>query len=533
MRKSPGLACLLLAACAGAFAAEPPAIPDRAAAETFKDAPAPWRDYLIQARAAERIADPLQRCLAFPDIPGNHWPAGHAVAHCRYHFAYKAPTLAEIAAMLDGGKLAELEALVDASQQRHFSEQDFSEDIHQIFDRALFDASPESDRVTAKWLELAPGSAYANLARGQFLVSSAWDARGGKYASETPRADLRRMSELAGDAIPYLEKSLEINQRLMPAYTVLLNLGMMDSREDVEEGAFERAGKIDPACVELARMRMNALEPRWGGSYEQMLGYASELKQYLPHRPQLAIHVEKPFADRGDRLIAEDRYTNEAIAVLETAVAIGSDEDALYDAADAAINSIETKPDPWKGAAYLLQESRFNEVNAWADRNIAWMLVRMEPEWSLRYAQRAVALKPDNAWGHYIAGAAYYNTKQYSQADREYAVAIEDPNQRQASLREVAEMWLFDGFQRDFAARKAGALRAKPYIDQLRTEYPDDGRGWILQFWKSMAIGGVVDEAAIRSTLKRVDRSDAWQVDQATRLQAMLDQISALKKKKH
>jgi tetratricopeptide (TPR) repeat protein len=517
---SPAFLVLLVASMA-APAAEPPAIPEHADPKRYEGMPEPWRDYLLQARAAERIADPLQRCLAFPDIPGNHWPAGHAAAHCRYHFAHKPPSLAEIAAMLDNGKVAELEALVDASQQRHFSEQDFGEDIHRIFDRAVFDGSAESDRATAKWLALRPDSAYANLARGQFLASSAWDARGGKYASQTPRASLRRMSELVGEAIPYLEKSLKIDPRLMPAYTVLINIGMMDSREDVESDAFERAKKIDPACVELARMRMNALEPRWGGSYEEMLGYASELKQYLPGRPQLAIHVEKPFADRGDRLIGDDRYTDEAIEVLDAAVAIGSDEEALYDAADAAINSTGAKPDPLKGAAYLLQESRFQEVNAWADRNIARALVQMEPEWSLRYAQRAVELKSDNAWGHYLAGAAYYNTNRYAEADREYAIAIEDPSQRQASLREVAEMWLFSGFQKN-ATQKPGTARAKPYIDRLLREYPNDGRGWIMRWYYAAMMGeSGASVKEIPAVLAKVDRDDPWQVERAKFLEQL------------
>ena len=521
MRESLGLACLLLAACAGALAAEPPAIPDRATAETFKDAPAPWRDYLVQARAAERIADPLQRCLAFPDIPGNKWPPGHAAAHCRYHFAYKTPSLAEIAAMLDGGKVAEFEALVDASQQRHFSEQDFSEDIHEIFNRGVFDASPESDRITAKWLQLAPRSAYANLARGSFLSSSAWEARGGKYASETPGASLRRMSELVGEAITYYEKAISLKPRLMPAYTALANIAMADSREDVEKSAFERGQQIDPACVERARVRMVSLEPRWGGSYEAMLGYANELKQYLPRRPQLAIHVEAPFVDRGSVLVDADEYDKSTLGVLETAIAIGSDESALRNAAKVASYPSDGQPDRDKTLAYLLQEARFREPSAWASRELAWWLVRPEPQWGLRYALKATALDPDNALGHYLAGAGFYNVNRYVDADREYAIAIQDPAQRRASLREVAEMWLFSGFQKN-ANQKPGTARAKPYIDRLLREYPDDGRGWIMRwYYAAMMSDSGASVKEIPAVLAKVDRDDPWQVERVEFLEKL------------
>lgn len=520
---------LMLAAGMAVPAAEPPAIPDRPAAETFKDVPAPWRDYLIQARAAERIPDPLQRCLAFPDIPGSKWPSGHAAAHCRYHFAHKTPSLPEIAAMLDDGNVAALEALADASQQRHFSEKDFSEDIHEFFNRGVFDASPESDRVTAKWLELAPRSAYANLARGSFLSSSAWEARGTKYASETPGASLRRMSELVGEAIPFYEKAISLNPRLMPAYTALINIAMADSREDVEKSAFERGQEIDPACVELARIRMVSIEPRWGGDYEQMLGYANELKHYLPRRPQLAIHVEAPFVDRGSVLVNADKYDRSTLDVLETAIAIGSDESAMRNAADVAFNATDFEADRWKGLAYLLQETRFRDTNAWGDRGIAWVLVQIEPEWSLRYALRAIELDPENGWGRYLAGAGFYNAHRYADADREYALAIKDPNQRQDSLREVAEMWLFAD-----AKDRTARAKAKPYIDQLLREYPEDGRGWILDLQRRMVTGEPFGVDTIKATLKKIDRSDDWQKERAEWLEGVIRQMqSPPQKTKH
>ena len=43
----------------GAMAADLPPIPDKAGVESIKGVPAPWREYLVGARAAERISDPL------------------------------------------------------------------------------------------------------------------------------------------------------------------------------------------------------------------------------------------------------------------------------------------------------------------------------------------------------------------------------------------------------------------------------------------------------------------------------------------
>ncbi len=516
-----GILAALLAWPIAGNAAQAPPIPERAESDTLEQVPAPWRDYLIRVRAAERIADPLERCLAFPDLPGNRWPEGHATDHCRHHFAYPRPTMAEIAALIDAGKVVELEARLGARLQRHFDEREPGEDIHDVFNYGLFEPDAESDRVTAKWLELAPQSAFAHLARGRFLSRSAWVARGSKFAAETPRENMRRMSELVEQAIPFLEKAISLDPKLMPAYTELHGLAMVDSRADLEAGVFERARKIDPACVELANVRMRALEPRWGGDYEQMLGYANELSRQLARRPQLAIHMAAPYGDLGDTLIASDQYTRSTLEVLEAAVSIGSNEDALRDAADVALNTTDAEPDGWKGLAYLLQESRFRQSNAWGQRQIAWALVRAEPEWSLRYALSAIALEPDNAFGHYLAGAGYYNMRQYDAADREYAIAIENQDQRQASLREVSEMWLVSGDDR------VGAAKAKPYIDRLLREYPDDGRGWLLDLRRRMVSGAVVDADAIKAVLKKVDRTDPWQAPKAKGLDGLLRRLEA------
>lgn len=520
-----------VAGAASAKGSEPPAIPDKPEAKQFKNMPATWRDYLIKARAAERIADPLQRCLAFPDLPGNHWPEGHAAAHCRIHHEHGIPTLADIGAMVDRGDVDGLERAMETLQRRHFSKDDYSEAIHEVFNYRIGD-SDEAARVTRKWLESAPDSAYANLAYASYLADAARSARGERYVADTSREALRRMSELATRAIPYFLKALAVNPRLMPAYTGLIGIAMVDSQGDVEARAFAAAEKADPACTELANVHMRSLQPRWGGSYEQMLAYAKALSAHVAQRPQLAVYLAQPFSDRGDMLLKGDMYTTEASDILEIAVNTGTDEGALRSAADLALNITDGKRDPDKALAYLLQETRFRGTNAWGMRNIAWSLVRTEPEWSLKYALASIAADQESALGHYLAGAGYYNARRYEDADREYRIAIEDTEQRQASLREVAEMWMWQGDMQEFEVRKANAAKAKPYIDRLVREYPDDGRGAIMAFWNDVFVNKTVREPAVRSVLGKVDRSDPWQARRAEQLETMLKQIEQSGKQK-
>lgn len=518
--------CLLVVgpACFAAGAAgELRPIPDKPEDEQFKDAPEPWRDYLIKARAAERIEDPLQRCLAYPDLPGNQWPLGHAEAHCRFH-AIRVIGLEEIDAYLQRGDVSGLEGRMDAYLAKHFSKTDFGEDIHLVFGH--FRISNEgADRISARWLELAPGSAYANHARGEYYRDLAWQSRGENWASETPRDNMRRMSGFVEQAIPYFRRAADIKPDLMPAYAALLDISTVDSRRGLAREAVERAVKQDPACIEMARQRMRSAQPRWGGDYNEMLSIAAELSKHVAQRPQLAIHIAAPYGDRGDRLSAEKQYTKETVEILDVAIRIGSNEGHLRDAATVALNlpREEGGPDNWKALSLLLQESRFNAVSAWASRQIAWRLVRIEPEWSLRHSSRAYADDPEDTFGNYVLAAAYNNTGQYEAAEKHYLVSVEGEHQRHASLRELSTMWLY-GKGMD---RKQAAAKAKPYIDRLLQAYPDDGRGWLYRIDQEAITNGRIEQERFERFLAVADRNDPMQAHAVTRIEAMLKEMGA------
>jgi len=503
---------------ASALAADLPPIPDRPAAEQFKDAPAPWRDYLIQARAAERVADPLQRCLQFPDLPDNEWPAGHAAARCRDHAA-KAAIDQEVRSYLERGDFAGLETRLDQMLAHHF-DRDPGEDIHYAFD--VFDDQlhlAKVDAWTAAWLQQRPDSPYANLARGVFYETSAWDARGTKFSRQTPRENLRRMSDFVGRAIPLLDTAIRSNPRLMPAYEHLLDAALVDSRHDDEARAIKSAAAVDPACVGVATKRMQTMQPRWGGSYEDMLSYSAELARYVPGRPQLANAAAAPFADRGNWFVVNDQDTREAADVLDIAVRKSSDEDALNDAAEVAYNLSDAPPDVWKGLAYLLQESRFRVSNAWGNGTLARTFVHSDPEWSLRYASRLLSVKPD-AYAHYMLGAGYYNSRRFDDAEREYLIAANDPEQRKAALSELADMWLFADSK---LPAKARAAKAKPIVDRLLAEYPQLGIAWYLRVMQGLIAEHRIDmdSPEVRNFLKYYDRANPRQTLAAQRLQGI------------
>lgn len=498
---------LALLAGNGAKAGEPglPPIPDKPAAELFKDVPPPWRDYLIQAREAERIADPLQRCLAYPDIPGNQWPKGHARAHCLDH-AVRAMGMADAQKLLDAGKLDELDAYVRRVEAEHVREVDASEEIHYFFNQF---AAENADSFTAAWLKAAPENPYALTARGEFFSGRASDARGTKLVAKTLREDMREMTAFYDQAVPLYRKAVSIRADFLPAWIELFEIGYRDSRTEIGKEAFDAAGKIDPACLDFADSVMRALEPRWGGSYEAMLAYAKTLQPFLKTRPNLARMLAAPYGDRGDRLIAEKELNAEAMDVLDIAVRTASAEDYLDDGANVAFNRKDGKADEWKALAYLLQESRFKDAGLWANVNIARLFVRRDPAWALRYATLAAANEPEDAGAQFNLAASNYNTKRFDEAEKHYLLAVASQDYRYDSLENLVRMWMFDAG----LSPKDGSTRAKPYLDRLILEYPDDGRARMYRIQSEGALTGRISDQIVEDFEKRVDPKDPAQVN--------------------
>lgn len=486
--------------------ATPPVLPDRPEAELFNDVPAPWRAYLLAARRAERIEDPLQRCLAYPDLPGNQWPAGHAADHCRGHHAPSPLPVDALNRLLDEGQFDAAQLRLDALLRQHFSKSDFNEGIDFAFD-GFSATNPEVDARTQHWLQARPDSAYAHLARGVYLLFAGIEARGSGFIRNTPASKLRDMEDLIARAVPELQLATRMQPKLMPAYAMQVLAAMYDSSALDVATVIQAAGRQDPACQTMYLRRMDALRPRWGGSYVAMLALAGEIQDHVGMRPQIAIYLGQPYAERGRMLMDADDYGHEVVELLDLAVRKGSLEEALSTAADAAFNANDASRDPWKGLAYLLQEARFRDGGRWADVNIARMLVRVEPVLAWRYAHRVLVWKPEDAGANFYFAAANHNIGRFEVADRHYRLAMEDHDFLEDSLDELISMWLF----RSGLPRPEAAAKVAPDIERMLREFPDDGRARMYRIETGRYVGGVIKAEWVRDFLDKMDPKDPVQ----------------------
>lgn len=520
------LACAALLACLMARAAEPsqplPPIPDRPAEKQLKGTPAPWRDHLMAVRAVQGIADPLARCLAWPDLPGHKWPEGHVDAHCRYHFT-PVPLPADVDLHLTEGRVAELEALLAARFKGHGRAHHPDESVHRFFHAFTWGADTpqgrDADRITQRWLELSPGSAFALVARATVLKTRGWAARGGAWAKDTTPEQFAGMQALFAEAVPLYQQALEIEPGLTDAHIGLVDI--FKTQGGGGEARFvDQATRVAPGCAEVALDFMRALEPKWGGSYEAMLAYAKVLEPQVAASPLIANQLSAPYVVAIEAQHRNESYTAEAAQAIDAILAMSSNEEMLGVAAAANFHRTDgSTKDEAKAVAYLLQLQRFKPLSAWQGRKVGEYLVRREPEWSLSVLVDAVAQAPDSGWGRYYLGAANYNSGRFDEAERQYLLGASDPDAAQASLVDLVNMWMLDaGLAPADAVRRAG-----PHLDELLRRYPDNRRGQLFGLMRDGQRDGRIDDARMEAWVRIADPADPLQKGMIDKFKAVLE----------
>ncbi len=236
-----------------------------------------------------------------------------------------------IAADLRARDFNKLEATLTSYQTAAENNVTQEANVSQAFD-AFARADPAFDAPLQEWVKRSPRSYAAHLARAEFLYAEAWNARGAKWASETSAQQFQRMDDYLAAGHKEITATLGINWKVTEAYALLIAEQQVGgSQEDCRKAA-DAALKEIPASFVIRSQTMFCLEPRWGGSYEQMDQFAAEAQTYVHENPRLA--ALKGFADydRGERMNGSDKYVPAIIyySYYSRAIAEGGDHAAFY-----------------------------------------------------------------------------------------------------------------------------------------------------------------------------------------------------------
>ena len=264
---------------------ETPARRPPSAAELDK---AKYEKSLLAVAEAERIADPRQRCLHYPDPPDVAWPPKMIAELCRVT-TFEYVSLDDIAQRLAAGDAAGVDKIFNDYAARDRSDPE----SHGIWFGAidfLFDNNvPKVDQVVQKWVKAAPNSAHARVARAAFELNRSRYLRGGKWISVTPLQSLEAMNQWTQRAIADLRAAIKLDPQSKSAFQYLI-LAQRGDAAAVDEAAHQ-ALALDPIDDVTYMAWLQSADPRWDST---------------PNRVESILAASQPYRDRNPLLTRLD-----------------------------------------------------------------------------------------------------------------------------------------------------------------------------------------------------------------------------------
>ncbi len=320
-----------------------------------------------------------------------------------------------------------------------------------------------ADELNA-WIKASPDSYQPYLASAFYYYRRAWDARGGKWASETKEEQLSKMNEYFGKVAANLDVVLNKNDQALPAYYAVI--GMMRSSGKIRDinKVFSAAIKKHPYSYYLRKVYLESITPRWGGSYELMQQVIDDAQSYADVNPRLKLLNGYVYADAAD-MSKINRAYNEADKLYTTALSFGDNEmvvmkrgennyrreqyqEALADL-DKAISLYSEDADYyyWRAKTYInlgefmlaaddiMQADLLKPGDEYTVKSRKWLAIKFmdighgqyeqqEHEQSIASLNRAVELDPDNAYLYYERSLSLAAKGNLGAAEQDLQIAI-------------------------------------------------------------------------------------------------------------
>ncbi|MFC5526071.1 hypothetical protein ACFPPA_09980 [Rhodanobacter ginsengisoli] len=461
--------------------------------------------FLARAKKAEAIADPLQRCLAYPDPPGSHWSPDAVAAFCRY---YRLPviTFAEAQQLIQSGHAAELDHRLAAALQAQMTEPGSKGLLDRIYREAFRNGSFDIRPTLDAWMRESPNSAFAYAASGVAYESMAGDARGGAYMADTPQSNVDSMDKLLGQADRDLRRAIALNPQMTPAYVAMINAGGLGLGTSYAEDAARRGLAVAPDDYAIYSILMWAKQPKWGGSIGAMRQLADQAQAHAKENPLLELlQSEAPYYEASN--CDCDRDTE--LAAYPPAL----DQLASTNDLAAAGHAADGTPRVETSLIYLSEALRFEPTRDNERLHRAFDLVDFdEAAWAVAEANRLITASPRNEDAFKVRGHAYEAMNDYVHAEQDFRAALAlDPHDLW-TLTQLGDMFVNWTHEWD----KGWAI-----ADRMIRDQPENPYGWFLR----ATIQERQPRAGLKDTVDYFEAhfgSDPQMREQAVRMRAAL-----------
>jgi len=190
--------------------------------------------------------------------------------------------------LLDGKKFLELNEALHAHQT--VAEKNiYAEDALFTAYNAFEIKSRSYESIFNEWVNTTPDNYQPYLARARFYYRLAWEARGGKWASETKKDKLEIMKTYFSKSAEDIVQALKLYEKSMIAYSLLIGIYNSIGKGNETELIVNKAIKFNSATFHVRRQYLRALTPRWGGSYEKMKLFVIDSMHYVNSNSKLKL----------------------------------------------------------------------------------------------------------------------------------------------------------------------------------------------------------------------------------------------------
>lgn len=424
--------------------------------------------FIAQAEQARAIADPLKRCLAFPDPPGSHWSHETVVAYC-YYTAQSVISVAELTRLIQDGHADQVDKQFADALVLQRNQPESRGLVDHTYIKNFRDSSVQMRGILDAWKRQSPNSAFAFAASGTAYVTSAHDARGGRAARETDDAQFQSMGRVLAFADDDFNKSLALNPQLTAAYAGMVEGGTYGNQRYAADAAAKGLA-VDPANYAIYVRLMQLAKPKWGGSIRYMQRVAAQAQAHVSQNPLLSLlTADAPayVASGGDCDCENVDYLPDYRNVFDHAAGIGP----LGAAGEIAFRLDRSQSA--LGLVYAAETLRFAPDDS--DSRVALSYELSEhgaAQWAKEEGDRLVQEKPEEITSYQDRGKAYETLQDYPHAMADYTNAF---SLDQSSPWPLIQMGIFN------LKKTHDWVNAWAEADQLIKLFPNRPEGWILR----------------------------------------------------
>jgi tetratricopeptide (TPR) repeat protein len=412
----------------------PPAalLPRPASVPAISDAA--YTAYFAKVRAAEKIPDPLQRCLAYPDPPGMHWHADTTTAYCRYR-TQPIITMAQAKDLVMHGRAAELDKILSGYRDAQLHDPAHAGWLEHAYIGLDFECSCTTSRpMIDAWMKQRPDSAFALAASGIAHQGEAQRASRAVWNMEHESAEalgknpslLSRIQEYKAKAILARDTALHLAHQdldmavvrdgtVLPVYSAMIYVGWMSAEPLYIEQAIKRGLSVDPLSFRLRAVAITHWYKAMRGTPDKN-AQAAEATTLIPKNPLLRLIINDDFGpgyDEGDPSWMVQRALDEG------------DSYSIIDGAAASTFG----QDPKLSAALYSQSLRFLANNTSIPQYRAQMLYASgEKAWADAEFDQLIKADPKDTDIHIARALSYTRAGEDMRAEGEYNTVLKiDP----------------------------------------------------------------------------------------------------------